>query len=88
MSGATSGVINETIIKMNNYMSIYASHGTKVIFSAKGGCDNEIQHAIKTGLVVGSTYTVNCTRVDSFSSRVNLVEFPGKSFNTMMFFEG
>lgn len=87
MSGGTSGVSSKTIIKMNNYMNIYSPYGTKVIFSAKGGYHNQIQEAIKTGLVVGSTYTVNCTKVDSFSSTVNLVEFPGKSFNTAMFFK-
>lgn len=67
-------------------MDIYSQQGTKVVFTACGGMDGEIEYA-KEQLVVGKIYTVRRTEVHSWSSDVYLEEFPGVSFNTCLFDE-
>lgn len=66
-------------------MNIYASRGSKVSFLNKNGYDRDLTYANEAGLKEGEVYTVLETEVGSWSSSVSLLEFPGKSFNTVMF---
>lgn len=66
-------------------MNIYAKEGDKVVFLNENGYDHEPEYARECGLVEGETYTVECTEVGGWRTEVYLQEFPGKSFNSVMF---
>jgi hypothetical protein len=69
-------------------MDIYAKPGTKVIFEG-----NVSEAQIRWGsnsdpagiLVDGQEYTIDHTEVHSYHTKVFLVGFPGKSFNSAWF---
>lgn len=65
-------------------MDIYAKTGAKVRYLAKNGYDHDAAEASKI-LQKDSIYTVESTTVHNWSSDVHLKEFPGKSFNSVMF---
>ena len=66
-------------------MDIYAKKGDKVIFLNRNGHDWQPKQAVEIGLVEGNAYTVDHTKVYSCSTDVYLEEFPGVSFNSVMF---
>lgn len=68
-------------------MNIYAEHGTVVKaindeINRMGGCDQ-----VKDYLILGGFYTVDYTEVHTWHTKVHLVEFPGKVFNSVCFEE-
>lgn len=66
-------------------MNIYTSRGSKVLFLNVNGYDEDPKYATDSGLVKGGIYTVDHVDVGSWRSTVALTEFPGQSFNTVMF---
>lgn len=65
-------------------MDIHSKKGTKVMFTGKGGYDNNNNYA-NDFLVIGNTYTVDFTKVGNFNTIVILEEIPGKIFNSVHF---
>jgi hypothetical protein len=65
-------------------MNIAAQKGTKVVYLDKGGYSSDKKHARKY-LKKNKIYTVDHTEVDDFYTEVYLQEFPGVSFNSVMF---
>lgn len=65
-------------------MDIYSTKGTKVIFNNINGHDYDLEHARKY-LKEGEKYTVDFIDVGAWSTSVYLEEFPGISFNSVMF---
>jgi len=65
-------------------MDIYATKGTKILFTGKGGYQGDNNYA-NEHLVVGETYTVHNTRVSEFSTVVILEEKPDLEFNSVTF---
>ena len=70
-------------------MDMYAKKGTKVALrhkegKIKGGRDYDQEQALEF-LTLDGVYTVESTDVGDWSSTVELQEFPGKHFNTVMF---
>ena len=63
-------------------MDIHSKKGTKVMFTGKGGYDNDNNYA-NDFLVIGNTYTVDFTKVGNFNTIVILEEIPGKIFNSV-----
>ncbi|ODA07335.1 MULTISPECIES: hypothetical protein [Paenibacillus] len=70
---------------MNDTMNIYAEKGHKVVFLNKNGTESQRLGARKKGLIEGHVYTVESTEVGGYSTGVYLKEFPGYSFNSVMF---
>ncbi len=60
--------------------------GRKVIFTAQGGYDCELESAKKI-IKIGAEYTVKEIYVGRNSSTVTLEEIDGKEFNTVMFID-
>lgn len=65
-------------------MDIYSPVGTRIVFMGRNGWDSELQSA-KQSLSIGGTYTVANIIVEDWSSGVELLEAPGRFFNTVMF---
>lgn len=66
-------------------MNIYSEAGTRVRYSfSENGSDGDKKLALEH-LVPGELYTVKRTLVDNFYTSVELEEFPGVRFNTVMF---
>lgn len=65
-------------------MDINTADGEQVHFTNTNGYDRERQYAA-TILTVGVPYTVLSVNVESYSSTVQLAEFPNQLFNTVMF---
>lgn len=65
-------------------MDIYSEKGTKVVYTGQGGYDSDKEHA-KKYLTEGSLYTIHSTDVGSWHTWIQLEEFPGKTFNSVMF---
>jgi len=75
----------------NPTMDINAPHGTKVIYTGKGGTDNDKIRADEY-LKIGYEYTVEDTQVEDWSTKVHLQEVQDKwqtgvrvYFNSVMF---
>jgi hypothetical protein len=66
-------------------MNIYSKHGDKVIFLNQNGLEQQRDRAIFMGLIPLNVYTVNRIEVGSWSSQVELIEFPDLWLNTVMF---
>ena len=67
-------------------LNIYAPKGTRVIYKGFCGYDSDREYADKF-LSVEEMYTVNRTDVGGWRTNVELKEFPGKMFNSVMFWE-
>ena len=67
-------------------MDIYAKLGTSIKYLGVNGYDSDREYANKY-LSVDCVYTVKQTNVGNWSSSVELLEFPDKLFNTVMFSE-
>ncbi len=67
-------------------MDIYAKLGTSIRYLGVNGYDSDREYANKY-LSVDSIYTVKRTEVGNWSSSVELLEFPDKLFNTVLFSE-
>lgn len=67
-----------------DYMDINSPEGTKIIFTANGGYDLQIDNA-KNILSLNSVYTVQYIDIRDWCSYVTLKEFPDKIFNTALF---
>ena len=71
-------------------MNIYAEEGTRVVFKGDAS-QSQIQwggHQDPTGLLVpGETYTIDRIEVRSYHTKVYLVDYQGKSFNSVWFDE-
>jgi hypothetical protein len=65
-------------------MDIYSPVGVRIVFMGRNGYEQQIVNA-KQALAVGGTYTVACIIVENWSSSVELLEMPGRFFNTVMF---
>lgn len=65
-------------------MDIYSPVGARIVFMGRNGRDAELESA-KQSLVIGGTYTVARIGVEDWSSDVELLEAPGRYFNTVMF---
>lgn len=65
-------------------MNIYCKKGARVRFIGRNGYDHQLEAAMKL-LTVDAVYTVNSVNAGDWSSGVFLDEFPGISFNTVMF---
>jgi hypothetical protein len=65
----------------------FATAGDKVRFLNKNGHEYQPRYAREAGLVEGELYTVAKEDVGRTLSTYELVEFPGKHFNTVMFDE-
>ena len=61
-----------------------APWGRKVIFINKNGWDYDLEHARRL-LSEGDIVTVEEIYVGRSSSKVEFIEFPGETFNTVMF---
>lgn len=68
----------------DEYMDIRSPQGTKVVFTACGGMDGDIEHA-KKKLVVGEIYTIRKTVVHDWITDVYLEGFPCAVFNSCLF---
>lgn len=67
-------------------MDIYAQKGTKVIFLNANG--REIERELAASILTPEgIYTVESTEVFGWSSYVELHEYPGHKFNTVMFLD-
>jgi hypothetical protein len=66
-------------------MNIYAEEGDCVVYLNKHGYQSSRDRANEIGLVEGGVYTVAYTDVSSSYTSVVLKEFPGESFNSVMF---
>lgn len=69
---------------MRDAMNIYAKEGDEVIFQGEGGYPKEREKA-RSILTIDKTYTVNKVSVGNFSSDVELKEFLGQWWNTVLF---
>lgn len=58
--------------------------GNKVVFTCKSGEEQEKIKA-KEILTFGEKYTINSFYMGKWHSTIELAEFPGKGFNTVMF---
>lgn len=58
--------------------------GNKVVFTGRNGGDEENKVANEI-LTVGEKYTINSFYMGRWHSTIELVEFPGNGFNTVMF---
>jgi len=67
-------------------LDIYAEPGTKVKFLNKNGYEIERSNAAQH-LNTDDIYTVSNIDIGNFNSLVELEEFKGKYFNTVMFME-
>lgn len=67
-----------------NQMSLSTKPNSKVIFTGDGSYYSEIEFAFKI-LSYGEIYTVKQICIDSYSSDVELVEFPNEFFDCAMF---
>lgn len=65
-------------------MDIYSAPGTRVVYMGINGYGSERDFA-NICLSIGGTYTVSMIDVGGWSSSVELLELPGKWFNTVMF---
>lgn len=66
-------------------MDIWAKHGHKVIFQpGNNGYESQNKDAREV-LELEKVYTVDHVQVESWISYVQLVEVPGKVFNTVLF---
>jgi|GEM_PF-3177675 len=65
-------------------MHLYTAPGEKVVFLDDGGTQHDRDVAQKY-LAEGDEYTVEKLSVDRWNSQLYLKEFPGVSFNTVMF---
>jgi hypothetical protein len=74
---------------MKNFkdMDIFSKPGTKVMFMNSQGGEYHRAHAINWGLVEGEIYEVSYVQIGNLYSEVYLVDYPGCSFNTVMFME-
>ena len=71
-------------------MNIYAKNGDQVYVteeSINNGYASDRKVA-KQYLTVGKIYTVNYTVVDNWHTSVELMEFPGITFNSVTFVDG
>ena len=66
-------------------MDVWTADGEPVAFGNKNGYDWQREAAAKV-LEEGMTYIVKSVDVGSWTSTVELVEFPGQHFNTVMFY--
>jgi hypothetical protein len=64
---------------------LYAPPGTKVRFLDEHGLDYNRIQARKLGLVEGGEYTLSYMIISDYHTNIFLEEFPGKSFNSVMF---
>ena len=67
-------------------MDIYSEVGTRIVYTGTNGYDGDREQANRC-LSIGGTYTVKKIDVEAWSSSVELLEVPGKYFNTVMFRE-
>ena len=65
-------------------MNIYAKNGDKIRFLNRKGHDWQLKEASEL-LKEGEVYTVDHADVHGWSTDVYLQEFPGRSFNSVMF---
>ena len=65
-------------------MDIYSPVGARIVFMGRNGRDAELESA-KQSLVISGTYTVARIGVGDSSSDVELLEAPGRYFNSVMF---
>ena len=65
-------------------MSIRSKPGDRVVFMGRNGYNYELEEA-KRCLSIGGTYTIKRIDVHNWSSSIELLEIPGKYFNTVMF---
>lgn len=65
-------------------MKLDTKAGEKIVFTGKGGYDFELENA-KELLEVDCEYILSSIVVDSWSSAVELEEFPGEWFNSVHF---
>lgn len=65
-------------------MDIYSKPGDRIVFMGRNGYEYQLQEA-KLVLSIGGTYTIKRINVENWSSSVELLELPGKWFNTVMF---
>jgi hypothetical protein len=65
-------------------MDIYAKPGTKVYFLGQNGYESELNIALKT-FEIGKELTVMFIERGSSISYVTFLEYPDRSFNTVMF---
>lgn len=65
-------------------MDINAPKGTMVIFADRNGYESQREYA-RRFLSKGFAYTVEKTEAEDSYATVELQEFPGKQFNTVMF---
>lgn len=70
-------------------IDIYSPPGTLVIFNEPNVTEAQINwgsHCDPRGLLgIGKEYTIDRTEVHSQHTKVFLVEYPGKSFNSVWF---
>ncbi len=65
-------------------MEINAKKGTKVLFTGKGGYDDDNKYANKY-LKIGQIYVVDFIRIYNWTTDVTLIGFPEKKFNSVHF---
>lgn len=65
-------------------MDIYSDPGTRIVYMGKNGWPGQTDDANKS-LSIGGTYTVKHINIGGWNSSVELLEIPGKYFNTVMF---
>jgi hypothetical protein len=68
-------------------MNIYAEQDDIVYFDGEGGYNDEKAYARMFGLVVGQAYTVEKVHIGDCTSRVKLLEYPGRGWNTCLFYQ-
>lgn len=66
-------------------MDIYATPGTKIVFTGKNGTNSEQEQA-RLVLEVGKTYTLAYAEIGSWRTEIFLEEVSG-GFNSVMFLE-
>ena len=63
----------------------FAPVGSKVTYLDENGYDRDKEYARDTGLKKGEVYTLSGMEIGGSHATLWLEEFPGKSFNTVMF---
>lgn len=65
-------------------MRLNTKLGEKIIFTGKGGYDFQLENALQF-LDIDQEYTLSDIQIDSWSSAVQLEEFPNEWFNSVQF---
>lgn len=65
-------------------MRLDTKAGEKIKFTGKGGYDYQLENALQF-LTIGEKYTFSDIQIDSWSSAVQLEEFPNEWFNSAQF---